>query len=106
MPKYLATYDLEKTRPDPHPIFLAKAEARGWSTWTKTTDGIWYKLPNTTLIGSFNTLEEAVSAFKGARTAAQRAILGQVNLEKWIVAQKGRGQCESDEKEYSNPDGS
>jgi hypothetical protein len=104
LPKFIATYDLEKNRPDPHSIFLTKAKAKGWSAWTKTTDGLWYKLPNTTLIGTFGTLEQAVSAFKGARTAAQRASLRRVNVEKWIVTQKGRGQCESDEKELANPD--
>jgi hypothetical protein len=40
MPRFIATYDLEETTPDPHHTFLLQARAQGWKRWVKM-EGEW-----------------------------------------------------------------
>jgi hypothetical protein len=99
MPKFLASYDLKETKPDPHETFLEKAEEFGWSAWVKPTGSIlWCRLPNTTLRGTFITLAQAVNALKATRTAAQRALRITVTMEKWFVAQYSGSTIATDRK--------
>jgi hypothetical protein len=96
MPTFIATYDLKETRPDPHQTFIEKAETHGWSAWIKG-NGKWYRLPNTTLEGTFDTRDAAVAALKAARTDTEKEIGIAVTMEKWIVAQYGTATFNSDE---------
>ena len=86
MPTFLASYDLKETKPDPHQTFLEKAKARGWEPWIKATDGKWYRLPNTTLEGTFDSQEKAVAALNATREDTEKAMGIAVTMEKWIVA--------------------
>ncbi|WP_342723998.1 hypothetical protein AAFG07_33645 [Bradyrhizobium sp. B097] len=99
MPNFITTYDLVETRPDPHETFLEKAMARGWSVWKKGSDGRLYRLPNTTLTGSFANQDLAVAALKATRADTQRELGVKVSMEKWIVAQYSGSVFASDEKE-------
>jgi hypothetical protein len=99
MPTFIASYDLKETRPDAHATFLEKADARGWSYWKKGKDGYWYRLPNTTLVGSFGSRDAAVAALKATKADAQKELGIKVTLEKWIVAQSSGSTFASDEKQ-------
>jgi hypothetical protein len=82
VPNYIASYDLEEAHPDPHLMFLEKAIEHGWTYWIQAKNDRWYRLPNTTLVGSFNTLDEAVAALKAARAATEAEIGRRVNIGK------------------------
>jgi len=99
MPTFIASYDLKETRPDPHQVFIEKAEKRGWSVWIKSSDDKWYRLPNTTLEGTFDTREEAAAALKATRADTEEEIGIRVTMEKWIVAQYSGASFNSDEQQ-------
>jgi preprotein translocase subunit Sec63 len=87
MPKFIASYDLKETYPDPHSPFLQKAEAAGWALWILSGNQKWYRLPNTTLVGEFADKDTAVNALKQARSDTQQEIGTTVTMPKWIVAE-------------------
>ena len=89
MPKFLATYDLKETKPDPHETFLEEAKPHGWEPWIKSSDKKWYRLPNTTLWGTFDDREKAVAALKATKADTEKEIGIKVTMEKWIVVQYG-----------------
>jgi hypothetical protein len=98
VPSFIASYDLEDTRPSPYAAFLAAAENRGWSCWIKGGDSKqWYRLPNTTLVGDFESRDAAVAALKAAQSEAAAEIGHQFKMPKWIVAEKNGSQFNSDE---------
>jgi hypothetical protein len=97
MPSFIASYDLKETRPDPHGVFLEKAEKRGWRAWIKGSDK-WYHLPNTTLEGTFDTRDEASAALKATRADTEKEIGVTVTMEKWIVVESNGATFNSDEK--------
>jgi hypothetical protein len=86
MPRFLATYDLKETKPDPHETFLEAAKPYGWEPWIKGSDK-WYRLPNTTLWGTFDDKEKAIAALKATRADTEKEIGIKVTMEKWIVVQ-------------------
>jgi hypothetical protein len=96
MPRFIATYDLERTTPDPHPTFLKKAPDFGWSRWIKGSDGKLNLLPNTTLQATFPTIEEALSAFKQVARATGREIGIPVKVEKFIIVSASKRIFKSD----------
>jgi hypothetical protein len=97
MPTFIASYDLEETEPDPHETFLEKAAERSWKLWIKSGGGKRYRLPNTTLVGSFNDRDQAVAALKAARADTEKELGINVNMEKWIVAEYSGSTFSSDE---------
>src|SRR4051794_15159437 len=102
MPRFIATYDLEKTTPAPHEAFAAEARKRGWKRWRKV-ENVWKKLPNTTLIGHFDNRDEADKAFDEALLATRQKIKGTVNLEKQYIASIQNGMILSDETSPTEP---
>jgi hypothetical protein len=96
MPSFIATYDLKETNPDPHSKFLAQARNHGWNYWILSSNGFWYRLPNTTLEGTFDNLEVAVRALQSTRDATQAEMGIPVTMEKWIVAQHVGARFDSD----------
>lgn len=86
MPKYIACYDLENVSPSPYSAFLTAAVMKGWSLRIEGADGNKYRLPNTTLIGSFDSRDAAVQALKEAHAAAEKEIEKSFKRPKWIVA--------------------
>jgi hypothetical protein len=86
MPRYIATYDLKRTNPDPHPVFLRKARLRGWNFWLLGTDNVWRRLPNTTLQGVFANLAAARESLDEAKTATEQEVGLPVVVEKLFVA--------------------
>jgi len=96
MPKYIATYDLLETYPDPHEEFLEQATARGWRLWILSGHNEWYRLPNTTLDGDFDSRDAAVTALKNTRAATESKLGRSVVMEKWIVADRSGATFDSD----------
>ncbi|MCJ2105363.1 hypothetical protein MKK70_08200 [Methylobacterium sp. E-041] len=100
MPKFLVTYDLQDAPHDPHATFIAEAEGLGWHAWSLSGRNVWYKLPNTTLRGEFNTLSSAVAAFKKVWTATRNRGY-RVTIEKWIVVECVAASYDSDVQQPS-----
>ena len=82
MMKFIATYDLAE---GVHSEFLANAKEQGWSTEVPTKNAELWKLPNTTLYGQFNDLNDAKSRFRSADRATARNVSKQTVVSKvWI----------------------
>ena len=96
MPTFIATYDLKETNPDPHSKFLAQARNYGWNYWILSSDNVWYRLPNTTLDGTFETMEAAENALLATRAATEAEMGRPVTLQKWIIAQRDGSRFNSD----------
>jgi hypothetical protein len=97
MSTYLATYDLRETNPSPHSEFLSQAKELGWQLWILSSKNEWYRLPNTTLVGTFDNMEAAVDALKKTRAATESALGRTVTMEKWIITERGASRFDSDE---------
>ncbi|WP_407122722.1 hypothetical protein [Bradyrhizobium sp. STM 3561] len=98
MPTYLASYDLRETNPDPHAAFLKQAAAYNWKPWVLGSNNIWYRLPNTTLQGTFANMEAAETALQGTRAATEREMGRTVTMSKWIIAEYGNARFNSDDR--------
>ncbi|MFI7957438.1 hypothetical protein, partial [Acinetobacter baumannii] len=61
------------------------------------SDGIWHKLPNTTLRGEFEDHDAAVKAFKAIRPKAEKELGYKITVEKWFLAGYIQSSFESDE---------
>lgn len=97
MPRFVISYDLEDTHPDPHSELLKHAEAFGWSVWIYApATSTWYRLPNTTLLGEFPSRESAKQAFDGA-VETTRASIGKCKVTKYFVAGYDGATFNSDE---------
>jgi hypothetical protein len=57
-----------------------------------------YRLPNTTLEGTFTDLQAAVSALETTRASTERELGRVVTMSKWIVADYGTARFHSDER--------
>lgn len=97
MPNYIATYDLKETNPSPHWAFLSNAVKNKWLLWIRASDGKLYRLPNTTLIGTFATREAAGNALEKTRADTQAELGRAVTMPKWIVAEYSEARFNSDE---------
>ncbi|WP_146101364.1 hypothetical protein [Bradyrhizobium sp. AC87j1] len=94
MPTFVASYDLEKTNPDPHGEFLKQAQQYGWKTWILSNGNIWHHLPNTTLEGTFDNITIARNAFNAAMVATAK--VKPIVVEKWIIVEYGNNLFDSD----------
>jgi hypothetical protein len=99
MPTYLASYDLNETNPDPHSTFLKQAVAHNWKLWILGGNNVWYRLPNTTLVGTFESLAAAETALEATRAATQNEMGRTVTMSKWIVVDYQNGRFNSDERQ-------
>lgn len=97
MTRFVVTYDLKNTTPSPYAAFRAEAEKLKWETTIKHDDII-YRLPNTTLIGTFPTKDAAFAAFKAIEAATNKALSTEINVEKHFIAAYTDGSFSSDEK--------
>jgi hypothetical protein len=94
---YLATYDLKRTMPDPYGPFLSAAGRHGWYTWIfDDSSGRPYKLPNTTIQGTFADYGAAARAFDSALQEAALQIGRDITVEKYIIAERGGARFYSD----------
>ncbi|EHP93429.1 hypothetical protein MetexDRAFT_1650 [Methylorubrum extorquens DSM 13060] len=98
MPKFLVSYDLRSTDPDPHGEFLDQVESAGWTVWKLAPNGLYYHLPNTTLTGVFRDIDTARSAFQSAwgKTKSKGY---KVIVEKWIIVEYNAATYNSDDRE-------
>jgi len=85
MPRFIASYDLNEKN-SPHYEYLSAAEKHGWSLWVLASNDKWYRLPNTTLVGEFDTHDAAVAAFKAIKATAEAELGASITVEKWFVA--------------------
>ncbi|BBC02470.1 MULTISPECIES: hypothetical protein [Bradyrhizobium] len=99
MPTYLASYDIKETSPDPHSTFLKQAAAHNWKLWILATNNIWYRLPNTTLEGTFANIEAAKAALEATRAATEREMGRTVTMNKWIIVDYGASSFNSDQRQ-------
>jgi hypothetical protein len=99
MTTFIASYDLKEINPDPHSTFLAESRKRGWNYWILGSNDVWYRLPNTTLVGDFSDLSSAETALEATRAATEVQIGRLVTMEKWIVAQYSTARFNSDVRE-------
>lgn len=97
MPDYIASYDITNTAPSPYGVFIDQARAQGWKVWITTDDGKTFRLPNTTLVGTFSDIDAAERALTGALYATQRALGVAVLMPKWIIAERNRTVISSNE---------
>lgn len=97
MAQFIVSYDLQKTDPPPHSAFILQAKARGWDTFIHFDDGTKNKLPNTTLVGHFQNLEEAIENFLSLPARTSVVTRGPVVLEKYVVTSAPRTESASDE---------
>lgn len=97
MAKYIATYDLTNTTPHPYTAFRDAALKLGWAVWVLASNGYWYRLPNTTLIGEFATLDAAEKAFDAIKPAAEKALGRAITVEKMFIAEYVASRVNSNE---------
>ncbi|WP_151611038.1 hypothetical protein [Sinorhizobium alkalisoli] len=97
MSRFIACYDLNEAN-SPHYEFLEAARPLGWEGWILSSSNEWNRLPNTTLVGDFASMEEAVNTFKAIKPAAEKKLGAKITLEKWIVAHYTTATFASDKK--------
>lgn len=96
MTTYIVTYDIKETSPDPHATFLEQARKNNWNYWILSSANVWYRLPNTTLVGNFQTMDAAEKAFEATRVATAKVVGKAVTIEKFIIAEYGAARFNSD----------
>lgn len=87
MPRFIASYDLKSSSPNPHSTFLDEAKKLGWQCWILSSNDFWYRLPNTTLVGTFSDMNAAKVAFNAIKPATEAVIGVAVIVEKHIIAE-------------------
>ena len=97
MPRFVVTYDLRQSAPKPHAKFLEFATEAGWATWVRG-GGKWHKLPNTTLEGQFDTIEDALAAFDTAVRLTEAELGVTKILEKIFIVSHETGRIRSNVK--------
>lgn len=102
MPTFIASYDLQSSNPSPYSAFLDEAKKLGWQCWILSSTDIWYRLPNTTLEGTFSDMNAATAAFNAIKPATEAVIGRTVVVEKYIIAQYTNASFNSDVKQPKN----
>lgn len=87
MATFDVTYDLKWAQDTPYAEFKNQAEKLGWTSWVLAGNGIRYKLPNTSLVGTFNDITAAEKAFLAVAGATSAATGKVVIVEKWFLAE-------------------
>ncbi len=102
MTDFLITYDLQDQKPDPHKPFLTAAQKQGllyvWKGATYVN-----RLPDSTVWGEFDTIEDANSAFQKALTAVGNDLGNKVNLEKRVTTAMRSINVLSDKRKEPEP---
>ncbi|WP_266030404.1 hypothetical protein [Brucella intermedia] len=97
MAKFIATYDLTNTNPSPYSEYLSAAKELGWSVWILSSQSVWYRLPNTTLVGEFSDMDAAEKAFDSIKGRAEKKLGRPITVEKMIVANYTSSRFNSDQ---------
>jgi hypothetical protein len=95
MPEFVISYDLKKDADGVHAAFLKAAEKSGLLYIFMSTDKI-FRLPNTTVWGTFRDRDAAEAAFDAALAAAGKVINRTITLEKRFVTSIGSWSAKSD----------
>lgn len=96
MPRFIASYDLKSSNPSPYSAFLDEVKKLGWQCWILSSADVWYRLPNTTLVGMFNDMNAAKVAFNAIKPAAESVLGVTIVVEKQIIAQYSTANFSSD----------
>lgn len=99
MPKFIATYDLTNTSPSPYTAYRDAAIELGWAVWILGSNDVWYRLPNTTLVGTFDNMDAADKAFDAIKPAAEKKLGRSITVEKHILANYTSSRFASDERQ-------
>lgn len=101
MPRYLLTYDLKTTNPDPRSIVRTQLQDAGWHVRVNKDDLSW-AYPNTTMGGPFDDDDAAVAAYRSAirnaKAEAARQGKGAVIIEKVYITRRTEVLFETDDK--------
>lgn len=87
----LMSYDLKKTDPAPHKVFLKEAEKQNLLYIYQAGSGKLLRLPNATLWGVFRDEASARDAFEKAHQAAEARLGKKITVEKRVVPALGDG---------------
>lgn len=98
MTRFVVTYDLKNTTPSPYATFRAEAEKLKWETTIKDNDNKIWRLPNTTLIGTFPTKDAALAAFFAIEPATNKTLNTKITVEKHFIASYTEGSFKSNEE--------
>jgi hypothetical protein len=98
MAHILVTYDLKKTDPAPHRVFIEEAEKQDLLYVHQVDSGKLVRLPNTTLWGSFDDAAAARAAFDKAVKAAEKRLGIKIKLERRVITPFAEGFLISDKK--------
>jgi hypothetical protein len=98
MQSYLLSYDLDGASPDLHAQLLAQLERQGWTYWLleSSPGGKLFHLPDRTMTGTFASFPGARAAFDNAKAATATAAGKEVIIKKWIIAEQGGAEFDSD----------
>ncbi|MBK3404211.1 hypothetical protein H0176_22400 [Methylorubrum populi] len=95
MHSYVITYDLEDGDPSPYEPFIEEAEKQGL-LYVWHGKSLLLRLPNTTLWGRFDRIEDARSAFDRAIKKASRRVDYVINVKKRSTVKVGDLSVKSD----------
>lgn len=98
MPDFGATYDLKWSTDTPYSEFKNQADKLGWKSWVLAGNGVYYKLPNTALVGSFSDMAAAEAAFAAIAAKTSAATGKVVTVDKWFIGQCPAWRVQSDER--------
>lgn len=98
MATFNASYDLKWAQDTPYAEFKNQADKLGWKSWVLGSNGFWYKLPNTTLVGSFNDMAAAEKAFLAIAAATSAATGKVVIVDKWFIGACATWRANSDDR--------
>lgn len=98
MAHILVTYDLKKTDPGPHRVFMEEAEKQDLLYVYRGRSGKLVRLPNTALWGVFDDAEGARDAFDKALKVAAKRLGKKITLEKRVITLFEDGFVISDKK--------
>lgn len=97
MATFIATYDLKWSTETPYTEFQNQAVKHGWRLWILADNNVWYRLPNTTLVGEFSDIAAAEKALQDTRAATASSTGKTVEMTKWIISVRGASRFGSDE---------
>lgn len=104
MPMFIVTYDVRRITPNPSTTLVAKAEALGWASWMLNSAGtVRHRLPTATLIGEFESMEEAKRAFDAAVVHTTAAVGRAVYIDKCFFSTCSNAEVRTNEWSQSLP---
>lgn len=87
MKYFLVSFDIRFEKESNYSKFIEYATENGWSPWIETEEKTSYRLPGTTLYGSFINFEAAYDALENGRLCAEKNLDQRVLMEKRVIVE-------------------